>query len=491
MDSLSHPKQLPSVDRILQSGLFIELSEHYGRDAVTAELRAYLDNLRVRLVDKQSKHSQPVSTKNPGSSKTPRSSKTPGSTKDISDATVINLLHTEVASLLEEKFSSSLKRVINLTGTVLHTNLGRAPYPETAIKAMVEVSRGASNLEFDLASGKRGRRDDHVEQWICSLTGAQAATTVNNNAAAVLLTLNSIARKKNVVVSRGELIEIGGSFRVPAIMKKADCKLREVGTTNRTHLKDYEDGIGKKTAALMKVHTSNYEINGFTKSIDASELANLAHEHNIPLIDDLGSGTLTDLSVWGLPYERTAREALADGADIITFSGDKLLGGPQCGIIAGRADLIRMIEKNPMKRAMRLDKVTLAALEEVLKLYAKPAALAETIPSFKILSRSKGEIKHIAEQFQRITQESFPQLKVHVQPCQSQIGSGALPTKTLESYAVVIEGNSENSANQLAGKFRSMSLPVIGRVGQNSLWFDCRALADDLDEVIGLIKSEL
>lgn len=474
MDSLSHPQQLPSVDKILQSELFADLSACYGLDTVTSEVRDRLDALRQQLLQKN-KDSRGDAGNNQ---------------EKVSHATVISWLHTEVTSLLQSHFSPSLKRVVNLTGTVLHTNLGRAPYPESAIDAMVEISRGACNLEFDLEQGKRGRRDDHVEEWICKLTGAEAATTVNNNAAAVLLTLNTIALEKNVIVSRGELIEIGGSFRVPAIMKKAGCKLREVGTTNRTHLSDYADAIGKKTAALMKVHTSNYEINGFTKSIDASALADLAHTRNIPLIDDLGSGTLTDLSVLGLPYERTAHDAISDGADIITFSGDKLLGGPQCGIIAGRADLIRLIDQNPMKRALRLDKVTLAALEAVLKLYAKPEKVAETIPSLKLLSRTNDEIEQTALKLKSSIEKTLVELNVSVQPCQSQIGSGALPTRTLESYAVVIEGNANYSATRLAESFRRMSVPVIGRVSQDSFWLDCRGL-DDLDELTALIHSGL
>ena len=476
MENLLHPNQLPSVDRIMQSDCFISLCERYGRDTVLTEVREKLDHTRTRLIkESNSKDRQNKPDSSTGDSKT----------------LAIEYLHGEVKQSLLQHFIPSIRRVINLTGTILHTNLGRAPYPPSAIEAMIEVSRGACNLEYNLEDGVRGRRDDHVEEWICKLTGAEAATTVNNNAAAVLLTLNSIAFKKNVIVSRGELIEIGGSFRVPAIMNKAGCKLREVGTTNRTHLHDYEGAIGKKTAALMKVHTSNYEINGFTKDIAASELAELARKKNVILIDDLGSGTLTDLSKLGLPYERTARDALQDGADIITFSGDKLLGGPQCGIIAGRRDLIKLIDKNPMKRAMRLDKVTLAALEAVLKLYAKTDQLTDSIPSLDMLSRNPDDIKKTAFALQDILQKSMPEMKVSISPCESQIGSGALPTRTLDSYAVVIEGNVKVTAASLADKFRQLPVPVIGRISQNSLWLDCRALRDELEELTSLMASDI
>ena len=482
MENLVHPSQLPSVDRIMQSDSFISLSESYGRDTVLIEVRSKLDQARARLTNRG--NSKGVQD-NPE-----HSNRAPDKARE-SKAVAIEYLRGEVEESLLQHFSPSIRRVINLTGTILHTNLGRAPYPPSAIEAMIEVSRGACNLEYNLEEGVRGRRDDHVEKWICKLTGAEAATTVNNNAAAVLLTLNSIAFKKSVIVSRGELIEIGGSFRVPAIMNKAGCKLREVGTTNRTHLHDYKGAIGKKTAALMKVHTSNYEINGFTKNIAASELATLAHAHNITLIDDLGSGTLTDVSKLGLPYERTARDALQDGADIITFSGDKLLGGPQCGIIAGRKDLISLIDKNPMKRAMRLDKVTLAALEAVLKLYSKTDQLAESIPSLEMLSRSAEEIKKSALALQSTLQKTLPQMKITISPCESQIGSGALPTRTLDSYAVVIEGNSSIAATDLSDKFRRLTVPIVGRISQNSLWLDCRALRDELAEISALVSNEL
>ncbi len=480
--------KLPSVDQALQDKRFTDLLTRFDRQSVTPQLRAQLDATRQQLLKTKGANTGPGSKDN-------STTLWPHSDDDTTlRHSIIGYLHQEVLDALTLEFSPSLKRVFNLTGTILHTNLGRAPYPQAAIDAMINVSKGSCNLEFDLSTGKRGRRDDHVESWICKLTGAEAATTVNNNAAAVLLTLNSLAKGKNVIVSRGELIEIGGSFRVPAIMKKAGCKLREVGTTNRTHLKDYREAIGKKTAALMKVHTSNYEIQGFTNVIDASDLADLARSKNIPLIDDLGSGTLTDLTPFGLPYERTTHEALADGADIITFSGDKLLGGPQCGIIAGRADLIARIDANPMKRAMRLDKVALAALEAVLKLYGSPDTLSKAVPSLRSMARSAEEVKTTATSLGDELRKVLPDYDVTIDQCDSQIGSGALPTKTLQSYAVVIkaagaEKTSGKSVSSLSEKFRAMPIPLIGRISNDALWLDCRVLDAELDELTAMLRS--
>ena len=472
--TITHPSQLPSVDRILQQQQFTELEEHFGRDLVIAKVRTHLDDIRKTLI---------ADAKTPGQ-------KSNGSAEG-DKAITIDGLYQRIADSLAVEFTPSLKKVFNLSGTVLHTNLGRAPYPQTAIDAMVEVSSSACNLEFDLSSGKRGRRDDHVEEWICKLTGAEAATTVNNNAAAVLLTLNSIAFGKKVIVSRGELIEIGGSFRIPAIMKKAGCKLQEVGTTNRSHVKDYEEAIGKKTAALMKVHTSNYEINGFTKSVQVTDLTGIASAKKIPLIDDLGSGTLTDMTRFGLPYERTARDAINEGADVITFSGDKLLGGPQCGIIAGRKDLIKLIDKNPMKRAMRLDKVTLAALEAVLRLYSNPDKLSESVPTLQLLALKVEQINTAALALQSTLSKLLPKFDVTISDSKSQIGSGALPTDTLASKAVVVHKNDHTSADTLARQFRSLSTPIAGRITQDALWLDCRVLSADLKQLIAMCEKEL
>ena len=374
----------------------------------------------------------------------------------------------------------SLRPVFNLTGTVLHTNLGRAPLPDVAIAAMVSAA-GAANVEFDLDKGKRGERDDHVQAWLCRLTGAQAALVVNNNAAAVLLMLNTLAIGREVPVSRGELIEIGGAFRMPDIMARAGCTLVEVGTTNRTHLHDFASAINDNSAALMKVHTSNYVVTGFTASVAESALAALAHQHDIPFIDDLGSGTLVDMSRYGLPREPTPADALAHGADLVSFSGDKLLGGPQCGIIVGRKDLVDQLRKNPMKRAMRLDKVTLAALEAVLKLYADPERLPQRLPSLRLLTRAHVDIAADAQQVVDVLQGQLADIaRVEVIECNSQIGSGALPVAVLPSAAIAITplDGSGSSLNRLARAFRTLPIPVVGHISEGALIFDCRCLDD-------------
>jgi len=445
---------IPSVDKLLRTPDAETLIDSFGRQPVTNAVRDDLATLRQALAKKDD--------------------------VDAGDVSAGNIL-SRVAARLEADLSPSLKPVFNLTGTVLHTNLGRAPLPEEAIDAIAAVSRGASNLEYNFATGKRGDRDVHVEETLARLIGAEAVTIVNNNAAAVLLMLNALALRKEVIVSRGELIEIGGAFRIPDIMSRAGAKLREVGTTNRTHPKDFEEAISSKTAMLMKIHTSNYEVQGFTASVSDPDLAALAHKNDLPFVIDLGSGTMTDLRQFGLPHEPTAQEALASGADLVSFSGDKLLGGPQAGIIAGRADLIAKIKKNPMKRAMRCDKMTIAALETILRLYADPDRLAERIPTLRLLARQQDDIQATAARVSPVLDTTLgDRYVISLEQCQSQIGSGSLPAERLDSIALVIRPTATKGVGtalkHLATAFRNLPMPVIGHIQDDAFWLDLRCL---------------
>jgi L-seryl-tRNA(Ser) seleniumtransferase len=379
----------------------------------------------------------------------------------------------------------SLRPIFNLTGTVLHTNLGRASLPPEAIDAVARVAASPSNLEFDLDTGKRGDRESHVENLVCELTGAEAATVVNNNAAAVLLVLNTLALNREVPVSRGELVEIGGSFRIPEVMQRSGCTLVEIGATNRTHLRDYAGAINEATALLMKVHTSNYEVRGFTHSVAETELAALARQFSLPFVIDLGSGNLVDFETLGLPAEPTAATAIDNGADIVTFSGDKLLGGPQAGLIAGKAELVDQIRRNPLKRALRLDKMTLAALAAVLRLYRDPATLPRRLPTLRLLTRTIEYIRLRAQVLAPQVQERLGDAwSVCVEDCFSQIGSGSLPVDTLASSALRIctADGGEPGLLSLVGALRCLPEPVIGRVHKRALWLDLRCLEESQEE---------
>ena len=445
-------RAVPSVERVLRQPAVREALDEHGRAFVTGVVRESIAEAREAL--------------RAGGAPAPARS----AVESIAD---------RVRERIEVLLSPSLRAVLNLTGTVLHTNLGRAPLPPEALRAM-ERAAGAVNLELDLETGRRGDRDSHVEEWLKRLTGAEAATVVNNNAAAVLLTLNSLALRREVPLSRGELVEIGGAFRMPDIMARAGCRLVEVGTTNRTHSRDYRDAIRGRTALLMKVHPSNYEIRGFAAAVGAREVAEIAHEHELPFLHDLGSGSLCDLRALGLPPEPTVAEALRDGADVVTFSGDKLLGGPQCGVIVGRAALIARIKRNPMKRAMRADKVILAALGSILPLYRDPERVAERLPALRLLARRREDIEAQARRLQPLLAGALAgSAQVSVVPCRSQVGSGALPVKGLESAALAIRPAGGRSPGRLSRAFRGLPLPVLGRVANGVLLFDLRCLDDD------------
>ncbi|WP_321783091.1 L-seryl-tRNA(Sec) selenium transferase [Burkholderia pyrrocinia] len=445
--------RVPSVERVLSSAPLQPLLVDYGRTRVLNAVRAELERWRTAA-----QHD-------------------PAAAGPLDEPGIA----AAVARALAAQSAGAVRAVFNLTGTVLHTNLGRALLPDDAVRAVVAALTQPVNLEFDLATGRRGDRDDLIDDLLCELTGAEAATVVNNNAAAVLLTLSALATKREVVVSRGELVEIGGAFRIPDIMSRAGAKLREVGTTNRTHLRDYADAIGPRTALLMKVHCSNYAISGFTKEATLAELAPLAREHGLPVAVDLGSGTLADLAQWGLPHETTVQETVAAGANVVTFSGDKLLGGPQAGLIVGDRALIAKIKKHPLKRALRVGKLTLAALEPVLRLYQAPEFLRDRLTTLRLLTRPQREIAEAAERVRPVLQAALGSgFDVTVEPMFSQIGSGALPVDQLPSAGLVVrtpDGKRGGRAlAQLEKRLREWPRPVIGRIADNALRLDLRCL---------------
>lgn len=448
---------LPSVDKLLSSEPFKELLADYGHTLLSKEVRDVLDGLRQKIRLQE----------------------------DLPLVLVADDVISQFADLVNKNLQlsnqSKLRSVFNLTGIVLHTNLGRALLPQVAVDAVVEAMLNPMNLEYDLNTGGRGDRDDLIEELLCELTGAEAATVVNNNAAAVLLMLNALAHDKEVVVSRGELVEIGGAFRIPDIMKRANTNLVEIGTTNRTHPRDYEEAITDNTAMLMKVHTSNYEISGFTKEVDISEVSVIAKKHGIPATVDLGSGTLVDLTQWGLPAEVTVRETIEAGADLVTFSGDKLLGGPQAGLIVGRADLIAKIKKNPLKRALRVGKITLAALEPILQLYRSPELLAERLTTMRLFTRTQSDIKDMAEGLLPVVQQWVGDgFSVSAEDMMGQIGSGAMPVEQLPSYGLSIryvgDGRPGRHLKGLEERLRHLPKPVIGRIANDALLLDLRSL---------------
>lgn len=463
-------QDLPAVDRLLRApGTAALLAEH-GHTLVAAEARALLDTLRARA------H---------GGTLMPA---------DITPAALADALASHVRSRLTPR----MRAVLNLTGTVIHTNLGRALLADAAVQHVVALMAGPNNLEYDLASGGRGDRDAIVEELLCALTGAEAATVVNNNAAAVLLTISALARGKEVIVSRGELVEIGGAFRMPDVMAAAGAKLVEVGTTNRTHAPDYERAIGAKTALVMKVHTSNYAVQGFTSAVDEAELAPIAHAHSLPLASDLGAGSLIDLAAYGLPREPTPQDKLGAGCDVVSFSGDKLLGGPQAGLVVGSKAAIQRIRKWPLKRALRMSKLPLAALEATLRLYLRPEKLAHELPTLRLLTRPLAQIEALAQRLLPVLADAVaPRFTVQAVALQGQIGSGSLPVERLPSAGLAImpvhKRGSGRALDGLAAALRGLALPVIGRVADGRLLLDLRCLDDAVpfERQLGALKAAL
>jgi L-seryl-tRNA(Ser) seleniumtransferase len=463
------PRDLASVTAVLNTALAAGLIERFGRLAATDAIRAVLDEARLAVQ------------------------------AGAAAAPTAEALASGAGVRLETQARSALRPLFNLTGTVLHTNLGRAVLAEAAIEAAVAAMRDPAALEYDLDTGERGERDDHVRGLLRELTGAEDATVVNNNAAAVLIVLNTLAGGREAVVSRGELIEIGGAFRMPDIMQRAGARLVEVGTTNRTHARDYRAALGPGTGVILKVHTSNYRIQGFTAEVGLTELAVIAAEGQVPLVNDMGSGALADLARFGLQQEPTVREAVAQGAGLVTFSGDKLLGGPQAGFIVGRKDLIAAVNRNPMKRALRLDKIRLAAIRATLELYRDPDRLAERLPTLRLLARPRAEIadqaRRLAPAVAKAVGEGF---SVEPCACRSQIGSGALPLETIASAGLIIRPDQTGRPDQsgrpdqagrsprggraletLAAALRGLDRPVIGRIEGGGLMLDLRCLEDE------------
>ena len=452
-DAARNRQSIPSIDRLLSAAFLEDIVHSWGRESVRAAIRAIQDRVRSS-----------------------------GGTLEIED--VESFYRSEIEGWLSTERLQGYRRVFNLTGTILHTNLGRARIDERMYERVKPLVTEPASIEFDLNSGARGQREEAVCERLCRLVIAEAAAIVNNNAAAVLILLHTLARDCNVVVSRGELIEIGGSFRLPEIMEAAGCHLVEVGTTNRTHLRDYERALTHEPALLLKVHPSNYRIQGFTTEVNTKALSQLANTNNIPCVVDLGSGALVDTRQFGLPREPLPGDVLNDGADLVTFSGDKLLGGPQAGLLVGSRELIDRINANPMKRALRTSKLTLALLDETLKAYEDVEQVRDRVPTLRSLSKSLSELNVRAKQIHAQLAECLPaQFTVDIQSSEAEVGSGAMSGHTIPSVAVVIGGGSNKATQQLLSTLRELPTPVVGRIYKGSIYLDVRG-AEPLDEFL-------
>jgi L-seryl-tRNA(Ser) seleniumtransferase len=453
-------RQLPAVDRLLQEPAILEALETLPRRLVLQSIQETLNSCRLQ-----------INKSHPGQELPEKVEISPG------------VLAVTAARAAADKAALKIRPLINATGVVIHTNLGRAPLAPAAVEAMTAVAGSYNNLEYDLAGGRRGSRQDHLEEIICDLTGAEAALVLNNNAAAVFLALNTVAAGRNVVVSRGQLVEIGGSFRIPEIMSLSGAHLLEVGTTNKTYLRDYEAAVNEDSAAFLKVHTSNYHMIGFTAEADTAELAALAHRHNLVMIEDLGSGVLLDLEKYGLPAEPRVQDSISAGVDLVTFSGDKMLGGPQAGIVVGRADLVKSLRTNQLARSLRVDKFTVAALEATLRLYYDENSAINEIPVWRMLTADSeyllGRAERIATRFAAI----FGPDSVSVIDGKSKIGGGALPAAELNTSLVSVRFKpGYGTPDQFAEILRCGNPPVIARLQQDSLLFDPRTIFEHEDD---------
>lgn len=451
-------RSLPGVDRILEwfkeDPFFSEVPRSIQVDAT----RSTIESLRTKILNSQ--------TELPGDM--------------FSESSIMQRIKTQVTSAM----MPNLKQVINATGVVIHTNLGRSLLSDEALENLQKIAAGYSNLEFDLVSGQRGSRYSSVEDLICEISRAQAAMVVNNNAGAVLLCLETIAKGKNVIVSRGELVEIGGSFRIPDVMAKSGAFLKEVGTTNRTHLRDYENAIDDNTGLLLKVHTSNYSVVGFTAGVSLKDLVALGERHQVPVMEDLGSGTFIDLSKYGLLKEPTVQESVSTGVDVVTFSGDKLLGGPQAGVIAGAGEMLNKIKQNPITRALRIDKLTLAALESTLRLYRDEAAAVSRIPTLRMLTMPEHIIQRKAESFMALLADlNNERLEVRSFPADSRAGGGSLPMLKLPSRCVGVKIQ-KLSANRIDRWMREYTPAIVGRIEDDFFMMDVRTLQEREPDII-------
>jgi len=454
-------RKIPKVDALLEDSRIIQAIDMQGKNLVMSAITHQLEDIRKVIQ---------------------------GLKEDSDFDFDIDTIIEGILAWLEAKKQVKLRQVINGTGIVVHTNLGRSSLADSVRKQVMAVALNYSTLEFDLSNGKRGSRYAHVEDLICELTGAEAAMVVNNNAAAVMLVLSTMASGKEVIVSRGQLVEIGGSFRIPEVMKLSGAKLVEVGATNKTHLRDYESHITEETALLLKVHTSNFKVMGFTQEVEATELCQLAGQYDLPVYDDLGSGMLVDLSRFGLKKEPTVQESIKDGVDIVSFSGDKMLGGPQAGIIVGKKAYIEQMKKNQLTRALRVDKMTLAALEGTLMLYRNEVQALKQIPTLNMLTMTYEAIAERAALFMgRLG--IMDNLTLELVDDYSQVGGGSMPLEKMRTRVLTL-AHDRLSSQDLINYFREFDTPIIGRVNDERLILDFRTLSDtDLDQVYQAIQG--